>query len=252
MRLINMAHGALYLLGVYVGFMLLKDGGNFLLAAIVGGIVAGIAGWVMERGFLRYLHGELLAQVLLTFGFVYIITNACNWIWGPRPAIVSAPISGSVILGKVSFPAYRLFLIFIGLLMACGLYLFQEKTKIGAMVRAGMDNREMTMALGINFELVCRVVFILGSFLAGFAGILGAPIFGAYLTAGVEVLTLALIVVVFGGIGSIQGVLIGSLVMGLAVNFTAVYFPLLSYFVMYMLLIITLIMRPSGLLGKKA
>jgi branched-chain amino acid transport system permease protein len=231
--------------------MLVKAGVHFLLAAVVGGIVVGIVGMVMERGFLQYLHGKLNEQVLLTFGFVYIITNSCYWIWGTDPAILTAPMAGSINVGKFLFPIYPLVLILVGLVMAFGLYLFQEKTRIGAMIRAGMDNPEMTMGLGINLGFVCSGVFGLGAFVAGFAGILGAPIFGVYPRAAVDTLILALIVVVVGGTGSIQGALMASLILGLLISFTGAYFPLLSSFVMYLVLIIILIFKPSGILGRR-
>ncbi len=250
MRLINLAHGALFLVGAYVGIMLVKSDVHFLLAAVGGGIVAGILGVVIQRGFLRHLHGELGQQVLLTFGFVYVITNSCHWIWGTSPLILTAPVSGSIIMGEFLFPVYPLVLILVGLVMASSLYLFQEKTKIGAIVRAGMDNPEMTMGLGINFGLVCSGVFALGAFIAGFAGILGSPIFGVYPRAAVDILLLALIVVVVGGTGSIQGALIASLLIGILTSFTGAYFPLLASFVMYLVLIIILIFKPSGLLGR--
>ena len=251
MRLINLAHGALFLIGAYVGIMLVESGMHFLLAAVVSGIVVGIVGMVMERGFLRYLHGKLNEQVLLTFGFVYVISNACHWIWGASPTILTAPVAGSISVGEFLFPIYPLVLILVGLAMASGLYLFQEKTRIGAMIRAGMDNAEMTKGLGINLGLVCSGVFALGAFVAGFAGILGAPIFGVYPRAAVDTLTLAMIVVVVGGTGSIQGALIASLIMGLLVSFAGAYFPLLSSFVMYLALIIILIFKPSGILGRR-
>lgn len=251
MRLINLAHGALFLVGAYIGIMLVKSGFHFLLAAIVGGIIVGMIGVMIERGFLQHLHGRLNEQVLLTFGFVQVITNSCYWIWGTDPLLLSAPVAGSIEVGEFHFPVYPLILILVGLAMAFGLYLFQEKTRIGAMVRAGMDNPEMTMGLGINLGLVCTGVFGLGAFVAGFAGILGAPIFGVYPRAAVDTLMLALIVVVVGGTGSIEGALVASLIMGLLISFTGAYFPLLSSFVMYLALIIILIFKPSGILGRR-
>ncbi|MBA7706646.1 hypothetical protein ES703_115501 [subsurface metagenome] len=160
MGIANLAHGALFLFGAYIGVFVAKQGGHFFLAALAGGLGVALVGLVMERGFLRHLHGRILEQVLISFGFIYILTNIATWIWGTAPQIVTSPITGSVSIGDITFPAYR--------------------TRIGAMVRAGMDNREMTVGLGINIGLIFTLVFCLGAFIAGFAGILGVPILGAY------------------------------------------------------------------------
>jgi branched-chain amino acid transport system permease protein len=250
MRILNLAHGALFLAGAYIGVSLVKHGANFLLASLLAAIAAGIIGVGMERGFLRRLHEKLSEQVLLTFGFVYVLTNVAQWIWGSTPTIALAPLSGSIGIGEFSFPVYRLVVVLIGLVMATGLYVFQEKTRVGAIIRAGMDNREMTMGLGINFGLICSVVFCLGAFIAGFAGLIGTPMMGVYPRVAIDVLLLALIVVVVGGMGSIIGALVAALFIGLLDAFGKVYFPDLGYFMIYLALIIILLIRPSGLLGR--
>jgi len=250
MGILNLAHGALFLFGAYVGISVSKAGGNFLVAALMGGLAAAAVGLIMERVFLRHLRGLILEQVLISFGFIYVLTNAANWIWGTTTQIVASPISGSIVTGNMHFPKYRLYLVAIGLVVYIGLYLF-DRTRIGAMVRAGMDNPEMTKGLGINLELVSTGVFCLGIFLAGFAGILGVPILGAYPEIALEALNLALIVVVVGGTGSIHGALLASLLLGMLDSFGKAFFPGLASFSIYIALIVILLFRPEGLLGRR-
>lgn len=251
MRILNLAHGALFLVAAYIGISLLKRGENFLLASLIAAMVAGLIGLGMERGFLRRLHGKISEQVLLTFGVMYVLTNTVQWIWGSRPMVALAPLSGSIAVGEFSFPIYRLVVVLIGLVAAIGLHIFQEKTRIGAIIRAGMDNKEMVMGLGINFGLLCSAVFCFGAFIAGFAGLIGTPMMGVYPRVAVDVLLLALIVVVVGGMGSIPGALFSALLIGLLDAFGKVYFPSLGYFLIYLALIIILLIRPSGLMGRK-
>ncbi len=251
MGILNLAHGALFLFGAYVGISIGKMGGNALLAAALGGLAAAAIGLIMERGFLRHLRGLILEQVLISFGFIYVLTNLANWIWGTRTQIAASPISGAVVIGDLYFPKYRLFLIAVGLVVAAGLYLF-DRSRIGAMVRAGMDNPELASGLGINLVLVSSGVFCLGAFLAGFAGILGVPILGAYPEIALDALNLALIVVVVGGTGSVKGAFAASLLLGILDSFGKSLFPGLASFSIYIALIAILLFRPSGLLGRRA
>ena len=251
MRMLNMAHGALFLVGAYMGLTLVKRGWNFFLAAILSGIVVGLLGLIIERRFLGRLQGLLAEQVLLTFGFVYILTNLCQWVWGPVPAILRTPVSGSIAVGDVFFPIYLIVVVVVGLVTAVCLYLFQEKTRLGSMVKAGMDNREMTMGVGINFGLVCSGVFYFGTFLAGFAGVIGVPMLGAHPRTAIDALLLSLIVVVVGGMGSMQGALLASLIIGLLDAFSKAFLPGLAEFVTYLALLVILLFKPSGLLGGR-
>lgn len=250
MGILNLAHGALFLFGAYVGVWVAKQGGNFVIAALAGGAAGAVVGIGMERGFLRYLHGRILEQVLISFGFIYVLTNIATWIWGTVTQAVDAPISGALEIGGLHFPVYRLSLLGIGLVIAAGLYLF-DRTRAGSIVRAGMDNAEMTMGLGINLRLVSSAVFALGAFIAGFAGILGVPIFGAYPEIALDALTLALIVVVVGGTGSIQGAFIAALLLGVLDSFGKALFPGLASYIMYIALIVILLFRPSGIMGRR-
>lgn len=255
MNIINLAHGVLYMVGGYVGWTIaVKFGAPFALGLLTGGLAAGFTGLVIERGFLRHLYKQPNEQVLLSFGFVYILTNLSLWVWGgwPRMPFTAKVLSGSIeILGK-AYPKARLAIILIGVILAIVLWWLQDKTRVGAMVRAGMDNKEMTMGLGINLERVFAVVFFVASFIAGLAGVLGAQLLGVYNALGLEILLLALIVIIVGGVGSVQGALLGGILIGVIDAFGRALFPKFAMFTMYFTMIIILLVRPSGLLGRRA
>lgn len=249
----NLAHGALYMVGAYLGWTIVSQyGGNFWLAAVAAAATAGLIGLVMERGFLRHLHGLFNEQVLLTIGVVHIITNLCLWIWGsiPKTPFTASILSGSFVVAGWPYPISRIAIMLIGLALAVGLWWLQDRTRVGAIVRAGMDNREMTEGLGINLKLVLTVLFFVGAAIAGFAGVIGGQMLGASLGQGTQILVLALIVVVVGGVGSVQGALVGAMIIGLVDAFGKLLFPELAMFTMYLVMIIILLVRPSGLLGK--
>lgn len=252
MRIVNLAHGALYMVGAYAGLTVAKFSGSFVLGVLAGGICSGLIGLIMETCFLRRLYKQELDQVLLTIGFIYILTNLTQWIWGPIPqsGIVPSILSGSIPLGKIYIPIFRLAIIAFGIVAALSLWFFQEKTRVGALIRAGMDNKEMTMGLGINLKVVFSGVFALGAFIAGFCGLIGAPLLGINLGVGWEALLLAMIVVIVGGTGSVQGALAGGLIIGLVDAYGKAFFPEFAYFSMYIVLIIILLFRPSGLMGR--
>lgn len=253
MNVLNLTHGGYYLIGSFVGITVYKWTGSFLLAILTGGLSAGLIGLMMERGFLRYLPGQLLDQVILTMGFLFIITNLAKWIWGPVPQMVPPPsgFAASLKIGSYSVYLYHLLVIFAGLIIACILWYFQEKTLYGAIIRAGIDNREMVMAIGINFNKVCAWVFLFGTIIAGISGVIGLPLLGAYLESGSEILLYAIIVVIIGGLGSMEGALVGSFIIGIIHSFSKALFPPLAFFMMYLLVVIILLIRPSGLFGKR-
>jgi branched-chain amino acid transport system permease protein len=254
MNVLNLTHGGYYLIGAFVGITVYKWTGNFLLAILAGGAAAGIIGAGMERGFLRYLPGQLLDQVILTMGFLFIITNLAKWIWGPVPQMTAPPslFASSMRIGAYSVYLYHLVVIFAGLIIAIVLWVFQEKTRYGAIIRAGIDNREMIIAVGINFDRVCAWVFFFGTVIAGISGAIGLPLLGAYLESGSEILLYAIIVVIIGGLGSMQGALAGSFLIGIIHSFSKAFFPPLAFFMMYLLVIIVLLARPSGLFGRRS
>jgi branched-chain amino acid transport system permease protein len=253
MGIINLAHGALYMVGAYIGWTVaVKLGFTFLPGLLAGGLAAGLVGLIIERGFLRYLYKQLNEQVLLTFGFVYILTNLVLWIYTgwPKMPYTAKVLSGSFKLFDQTYPISRVTIIIVGLVIAALLWWIQEKTRVGAMVRAGMDDKEMTMALGINLERVFTAVFFGASFTAGVAGVLGAQLMGAYTTMGMEVLLLAMIVIIVGGVGSVQGALLGGVIIGLVDAFGRALFPEMAMFTMYLAMVVVLAIKPSGLIGR--
>ena len=252
MRIINLAHGALYMMGGYVGLWVGVHAHNFWVGVLAGAAVAGLIGLLLETGFLRRLYGQAPRQVLLTIGFIYIIVGATRNIWGGFPSgqLVPKLLSGSVTIGSVGIPVFKLFVIGFGLVMAVLLWLLQERTRIGAVVRAGMDNRDIAGALGINLKSVFTGIFVLGAFTAGMCGLLGATATGINLAVAWDVLLLSMIVVVVGGTGSIQGALVGGILLGLLYSFGSAYFPKFAGYVYYVALILVLLIKPSGLLGR--
>ncbi len=254
MGILNLAHGALYMIGGYVGWTVAVEYGlNFGLALVAGGLAGGLVGLAIERGFLRHLYKQLNEQVLLTFGFVYILTNLSLWIWGPvRKVPFTAPfLSGSFPIGDVDYSLSRIAIIVVGAVLAVGLWWLQDKTRVGAILRAGMDYKEIAMALGINLPRVSIFVFFLAAFIAGVAGVIGAPLFGAHIGIALQVLLLAVIVIIIGGVGSIQGALLASMLIGIIDAFGKALFPEFAMFTMYLLMVIILLIRPSGLLGRR-
>jgi len=254
MGIINLAHGAFYMVGAYMGWTVaVKWGAGFGLGLLAGGLCAGLVGLVIERGLLRHLYKKPNEQVLLTFGFVYILANLCLWIWGgwPRMPFTANFLTGSVeILGR-AYPKARVAVIVVGLVLAIGLWWLQEKTRMGAIVRAGMDDKEMTMGLGINLERVFALIFFVSAFIAGSAGVIGAQLLGVHNALGMDILLLALIVIIVGGVGSIQGALLGGILIGVIDVFGKAIFPQLAMFTMYLTMIVVIIVRPAGLLGRK-
>jgi branched-chain amino acid transport system permease protein len=253
MGILNLAHGALYLLGAYVGLTILPALDNFWASVIFSGLGVGVLGVFLQRFLLSRIHGKFNEQALLTLGIVYIMTNAIIWIWGPYAKMGDAPLwlDGSVAIGSLQFPVYRFAIIAIGIIVFGVLWWLQDKTRAGAIVRAGMDDQEMTRGLGINYALVCSAVFFLGAFLAGAAGMLASPWLGAEYRMALPILLTALIAIVLGGVGTVQGTLVGALIIGMIEAFSKAFIPEYSYFMPYVAFVIILMVRPQGLLGRK-
>ncbi|MFC1868859.1 branched-chain amino acid ABC transporter permease [Thermodesulfobacteriota bacterium] len=253
MRIINLAHGSFFMVGAYIGLSVSRVTGSLFLSVLVGATVIGIIGAGIERFLLRRLYRQHLKQVLISFGLIYVFMDVSKFIWGmddhsiPKPAFLADSIE---ILGN-SYPLYRLFVIVIGIAMAVGLWLFQEKTRWGAVIRAGVDDKEMVAGLGINIGVTSYLVFALGAFLASFGGVIGAPFIGVSPGIDLEILVLGLIVVVVGGLGTLQGALVGSLLIGIMDSIGKALFPGVAMFTVYAAMVIILILKPSGLLGRK-
>jgi branched-chain amino acid transport system permease protein len=254
MRILNLAHGAYYLLAAYVALSIVQATDSVMLGAL-GGIVAVIAlGIVMERLFLRRLpRGEELPQALLTFGFLLIVGDVSLWIWGGTPQSLPKPplLASSVRLGALVFPSYRLFLIALGAVVGLALWVLQERTKIGAMVRAAIDDAEIAQATGINVSRLSTLVFAVGAGLAALGGVMAGPVLGMYPGADFEILLLAFVVVIIGGLGSLKGAFVGGLLVGCLDNFGKALFPELALFTIFAPMALILAIRPSGLFGAR-
>jgi branched-chain amino acid transport system permease protein len=252
MRIINMAHGSFYLLGGYIAISAIRFTGDFGTGALLAVLAIAVTGVVVQRLFLARLYKQEMPQALLTLGLLFIIADFAFFTWGGDPLLVPEPklLQGGVHFFGVVYPLYRLFLIGWGLATAIFLWAFLERTRIGAIVRAGMDDEEMVRGLGINMPLVFTGIFALGAALAALGGVLGGPLLGMFPGADFEVALLAFVVVTVGGLGSIRGAFLGSLLVGLVDNFGNVWFPQLSLFTIFVPMVIVLALRPTGLMGR--
>ena len=253
MRIANIAHGSFYLLGAYVGLSVMRWTHAFPLAILAGGISVAAIGILMQRWFLARFHQQTLAQVLLTMGFAFIFSDQALLLWGGDPQSVPVPrvLAGTLVAGPIYFPIYRLFVIAVGAFVYAVLWLLLEKTRIGARVRAAVDDAEMARGLGIDVWRVFTGVFALGAFLAAAAGVIGGAFLSVYPGADFDVLPLAFVVVIVGGLGSLRGALVGSLLVGLLDNFGKALFPELSYFTLFAPMALILAIRPTGLFGRR-
>jgi len=261
MRILNLAHGSFYILGAYIAISVFGAVGNFWLALLAGSAALAVFGVLMQRFLMhRFIHDEL-SQVLLTFGFLFIIQDFTLWIWGGNPLSIPEPtlFDGSVNLGFIDkYPLYRLFLIGVGVAVAVGLGLLQERTKMGAIVRAGVDDEEMVRGLGINVPLVFIAVFGLGAFLAAVGGIMGTAIASVGPGTDFRILVFAFAVVIVGGLGSLRGALVGALIVGLSFNYgTAIVIkfpnelaPTMAQATIFAPVAIILALKPTGLFGR--
>ena len=254
LRIVNLAHGALYLLGGYVGFTVAAQTGSFILGGVTALAAAAAAGWVLYEGLLRFVQGHDLRQVLLTLGVAFVTNDLALVVWGGDTLTVPIPemLRGAVPIFGVFYPTYRLFVLIAGCLIFVALWLLLEHTRIGALIRAGVDDAEMVEASGINSKRVFLVTFLLGSALAGFAGLLGGAFLSLYPTADTEILVFSLAVVIIGGRGSLVGAAAGSLLVGLLNTFGQVMLPELAYFVIFGPMAVLLAFRPLGLFGRAA
>ena len=250
---VNLAHGSYYMLGAYAGVATLMVTQSFWLALVIAPLAVGLVGAVVERLCLRPLYRRgPLDQVLLTFGLIYLFEDLVKWIWGGRIRGIPAPalLTASVNVLGVIVPSYRLFVIVFGLLMALVLWLLIDKTRLGAIIRAGVFDSEMTAGMGIPIDRVFTGVFAFGTALAGLSGVIAGPILSAAPSIGAVILIPALIVVVVGGLGSHKGSLVGSLIIGQAETFGKAWLPGASMLMIYAVLALILLLRPQGLFGR--
>lgn len=254
MRVVNMAHGAYYLLGGYIGLTLAQRTGSFTLAIIGGGAAVVVFGFLVDRLLIRRTGENHLAQVLLTVGVAFVVGDVALAIWGGDNLKIPVPpfLRGAVELpGGMYYPKYRFVLIFFGVLVGAVLWLLYRKTQIGAVVRAGVDDREQVSATGINIDRLFVITSGLASFLAGIAGVVGGAFLTLYPGAEWEILVYALVVVIVGGLGSLEGAMIGALIVGLLDAYGRWLLPEFSYFVLFGPIALLMLFRPRGLFGTE-
>ena len=252
MRILNLAHGGLFLLGGFVGWSVQQATGSFTLALVAGAVAAGLLGLILQQAFSRTLLGSPFNQVLLTLGIAFVLNNAYLALWGGAPRSLQAPeiFERSVSVYGITYPAYRLFLIGLAFVSGTALIIFWERSRMGAIIRACVDDRQMASAMGIRVDLVFTFVFVLGAMLAGLAGVLGGPVLGVSIGLDFDVLLLAIVVMVVGGIGSLAGAFAASMLVGLVDTFGRASFPEISYFTLFVPVILILLLRPKGLFGR--
>lgn len=261
--LLTVSGGAIAIIpGYYVGLGVVRGlappGGAsqnplwFALALVAGGAAIAIIGVGMERFFLRRFHLLELPQMLLTMGFALIFQDLALIVWGGDPYTIPPPLflAGSMRTGTLTFPLYRFFVVGMALAVGLFLWLLQERTRVGAMIRAAVDDKEMAGGVGINVPLVSAGVFALGAFLAAIGGVMGGAFLGVFPGADFEVLPFAFVVVIVGGLGSLKGAFVGSMLVGLVDNFGKALLPELSYFTLFAPMALVLAVRPTGLFGR--
>lgn len=253
MRITNLAHGGFYLVGGYVGFTVIRWVDSFALGLLGAAVFVAVLGLVVERGLLRQVRGFTSREVLVTIGLAFVLGDLSLAIWGGDPTPIPLPdfLQGPLRIGDFAYPRYRVFVIVCAVAVTVLLFLAERRTRFGAIVRAGVDDRETVAALGININLIFTAIFMFGAFLVGFAGVIG----GGFLTLlpgqDFEILVFALVVVIVGGLGSLPGAVLGAVLVGLIDSFAKALAPELSFFTLFAPMALILLVRPEGLLGKK-
>jgi len=252
MRIVNLAHGSYFLLGGYVALSVIWATGSWLLAIPVAAATIAVLGLVMERVFLRPLGFDPLRQVLLTVGFAFLFQQAALDIWGGNNMDINPPeaLTRSIVVAGIYLPLYRVFMIGMALATGTSLWLVMEKTRMGAAIRATVDDAQMARGVGIDTNRISMFIFALGAFLAALGGVIGGAFLGIFPGLDFEMLPLAFAVVIIGGMGSLGGAAIGALLVGLADNFGKALFPELSYFTLYAPMVLILAVKPTGLFGR--
>ena len=254
MRIPNLTHGSFFMLGAYLSTSLIARGLDFWTAAILSGLGVAAFGGIVERLILRRLPGAELAQVLVTLGLSFMVADVCLMVWTGDPIRIDTPsaLRGTTSVLGLDFPKYRLAVSLVAVVFAAGLWALLERTRLGAMIRAGVDDPSMARVVGIRVSRLFTIVFCLGAWLAGFAGVIGGPILSVYPGLDAEMLPLALVVVILGGSGSLLGSFVGSFIVGFLYNFGQAMFPELAYVVLFLPMLIVLVVRPRGLFGRQA
>jgi branched-chain amino acid transport system permease protein len=255
MNFINLAHGTLYMLGAYIGLSLVRLTGSYWMAFAIAPFCVAAIGAVFHVLLLRRMQAASpMRQVLVTFGLIYVGLDSVRYFWGDYSHAFEAPdvFAGGVLVFGETYPTYRLFVIALGLLVLLVLYLGLDKTRLGAVVRAGVDDAETAGAIGLNVSRAFFLIFCLGCGLAGLAGVVAAPVLSIYPGMGISILILTLIVVVVGGPGSLKGAAAGALLVGMVETFGQVLAPSYASVLLYGLMALVLVARPSGLFPARA
>ena len=255
MRVTNLSHGAVYLLGGYIGYSVITATHNFFYGLAVAAAAMAVFGLLLERTLIARLRGQEMSELLATLGLIYVLDDVALAIWGGSPLTINLPgvlgrSSTLPVAGGIVYPNSRIFILGVSIALALGLYYLLRRTRVGAIIRAGVDDREMVNALGINVRRVFSLVFMLGALLAGFAGVLGGSVLSLYTGGDSDILLFALAVVIVGGLGSYEGAILGSSVIGLIDNYGTAYFPAVAYSILFIPVILVLLVKPQGLLGK--
>jgi len=252
MRIVNIAHGSFYMLGVYVASTVIARTRSLLLATAAAIIAVAAIGLGVERFFLRRFASQPLTQMMMTMGFALLFRDAAFMIWGGDPFALPYPaaLRGSIEIADVVFPTYRLFVMLVAAVVSGLLWTLNERTLIGAKLRAVVDDPEMAAATGVNVSLLSGGVFAVGAGLAAFGGVMGGPILGGYAGMDLDLLPLAFVVVIVGGMGSLKGALVASIGVGMIDNFGKALVPELSYFTLFAPMVIVLAIKPTGLYGR--
>jgi branched-chain amino acid transport system permease protein len=253
MKVINIAHGSFYMMGAYVALWVFVIAASFPLAVLAGALTVGVLGVIVEHTLLRWFHLKALQQILLTMGLAYVISESCLILWGGEPMVMATPswLRGAAQVGPVFYPKYRLFVIMVAAGVALMLWVLLSWSRVGAYVRACVDDEEMAGAMKINGRLVYVAMFGLSALLAGLGGAISAPYVGAYPGLDFEILPLALVVCIIGGLGSLAGAIVGSLFVGTVDAIGKAIFPELSYFALFLPMIVVLAIKPTGLFGRE-
>ena len=252
MRIVNLAHGSYFLWGGYIALSVIAATGSWALSLPLAALAVAVIGLLMERVFLRPLGFDPLRQVLLTVGFAYLFQQGALDIWGGNNLEINPPdaLTHSVVVGGLYLPVYRLFMIGMALLIGLSIWLVMEKTRLGAKVRATVDDAQMARGIGIDTNRISMLIFGLGAFLAALGGVIGGAFLGGYPGLDFDLLPLAFAVVIIGGMGSLGGAAVGAMLVGLADNFGKALFPELAYFTLYAPMVLILAVKPTGLFGR--
>lgn len=254
LRIVNLAHGALYLFGGYIGYTVASLTGSFVIGILAAMACVALMGVALDQGLLRFVRGFELRQVLLTLGVAFVLNDLALVIWGGDTFTVPTPevLRGALSVDGFFYPKYRLFVLALGIVVFVALWLLLNRTRLGALIRAGVDDPEMVEAMGINIRRVFLATFMLGAALAGLGGTVGGAFLTLYPTADSEILVFSLAVVIIGGRGSLVGAAVGALLVGLLNTVGQVAFPELAYFVIFGPMALILAFRPLGLFGRSA